>query len=507
MKTQLFSFVLALLLTGSGALKAQDRQDEYIGLPGDNLNLYAVMHLFQNSETLEGFERSLNDPETIINNLDLNGDNSVDYIMVYNYADGNIHTIVLRVAINENEQQDVAVFTVEKLRDGAVQIQLIGDQALYGANYIIEPVYSETPNPGYASTVTKQKVQTRRNVTVVRTTYYEVASWPVIVYIYQPTYSLWRSSYRWGYYPIYWHPRAPHYYHYYYGYHYNWYDHYYTYYRPWKQPRCVHYRTVYYTTIRNYSPTVVVNINKGTYKNTYSRPEKKSDGERVYAQRQSTGSNIPPGKSSVGAAEGIQGSRPGQEVNERGTRPVNEGRTTEVRDLRTGNATRTNTETSSSRNETASPGRSSRSEDAQKTTAPRREDATSKERQENRASREQVAHPRSEESSRTSRPASPATKKESTTNSSKEKSSSSGRVERPSSEPGKSVTRTAPASSKKESRPAVESSKPAKTESRTESRVKTPDRSSSKSAGKAESKSSGSHQSSSETKSNSPGRR
>ncbi|MBE0663074.1 MAG: hypothetical protein IH597_11480 [Bacteroidales bacterium] len=488
MKTQLFSFVLALLLAASSALKAQDRPDEYLGLPGDNLNLYAVMHLFQNSETLEGFERSLNDPETIINNLDLNGDNAVDYIMVYNYADGNIHTIVLRVALNENEQQDVAVFTVEKLRDDAVQIQLIGDEALYGANYIIEPMYDETPNPGYATTVTK-KVKTRRNVTVVQTTYYEVASWPVIVYMYQPTYRVWRSAYRWGYYPVYWHPWTPHYYHYYYGYHYNWYDHYYAHYRPWKQPRSVHYRNVYYSSIRNYSPTVVVNINKGTYKDTYSRPEKRSEGERVYAHRQSTGSNLP-GRSSVGAAEGRQGSRPTPDVNERGTRSVNEGRTREVRDLRTG----------SSRNETASPGRSSRSEDAQRTTAPRREDARPIEKKVNRSSREQAAPPRNVEPTRTSRPASP--KKESTINSSKEKSSS-GRIERPkSAEPKKSVTRSAPASSKKESRSAVERSKPAKSESRTVNRVKTQERNSSnKSAGKVESKSSGSRKSSTETKS------
>jgi hypothetical protein len=490
MKTQLFSFVLALLLAASSALKAQDRPDEYLGLPGDNLNLYAVMHLFQNSETLEGFERSLNDPETIINNLDLNGDNLVDYIMVYNYADGNIHTIVLRVALNENEQQDVAVFTVEKLRDDAVQIQLIGDEALYGANYIIEPVYDETPNPGYATTVTK-KVKTRRNVTVVRTTYYEVASWPVIVYIYQPTYRVWRSAYRWGYYPVYWNPWAPHYYHYYYGYHYNWYDHYYAYYRPWKQPRSVYYRTVYYSSIRNYSPTVVVNVNKGTYKDTYSRPEKRSEGERVYAQRQSTGGNLPPGRSSVGSSEGRQGSRPAPGVNERGTKSVNDGRTREVRDLRTG----------SSRNETASPGRNSRSEDAQKSTAPRREDASSDQREVKRSTREQAAPSRNVEPTRTSRPASP--KKESTIKTSKERSSSSGKIERPkSSEPKKTVTRTAPASSKKENRSSVGSSKPAKSESRTVNRVKTQDRSSSKSAGKVESRSSGSRKSSSETKSN-----
>ena len=31
-----------------------------LGLPGDNLDLYAVMDLFQKSKTIEDFEKSLN---------------------------------------------------------------------------------------------------------------------------------------------------------------------------------------------------------------------------------------------------------------------------------------------------------------------------------------------------------------------------------------------------------------------------------------------------------------
>jgi len=132
-------YALAVLASASLLVSAQNYQNEYLGLPGDNLNLYAVMNLFQETETLEGFERSLNDSENMINNLDLNGDNLIDYITVADYVDGNVHTIVLRAALDRNEQQDVAVFVVEELRNGAVQIQLIGDEALYGPNYIVEP--------------------------------------------------------------------------------------------------------------------------------------------------------------------------------------------------------------------------------------------------------------------------------------------------------------------------------------------------------------------------------
>jgi hypothetical protein len=287
MKKLIITSIVALLFAGSSSLTAQNWPDEYLGLPGDNLNLFAVMNLFQESETLEGFERSLNDPDKMINNLDLNGDNYVDYLMVFDYVEGNVHTIVIRVALNKREYQDVAVFTVEKFRDGSVQVQLIGDEALYGPNYIVEPYYAETPNPGYRGNVTQTQ---SRNVTVVRTTYYEVAHWPVIVYISRPVYRPWRSVYYYGYYPVYWRPWTPHYWHFYYGYHYNWHSHYYAYYRPWRHHRCGYYHTGYYTGIRNYSPVVIVNINKGTYKNTYSRPDTRKQGEVLYTQRHGSGS-------------------------------------------------------------------------------------------------------------------------------------------------------------------------------------------------------------------------
>lgn len=45
-------FFLAVL--GSASF-AQTASEEKLNLPGDNLNLYAVMNLFRESETLEGF--------------------------------------------------------------------------------------------------------------------------------------------------------------------------------------------------------------------------------------------------------------------------------------------------------------------------------------------------------------------------------------------------------------------------------------------------------------------
>ena len=277
MKKILLTSVLAVLVAFGTTVRAQEYPDEYLGLPGDNLNLYAVMKLFQESETLEAFERSLNDENTRINNLDLNGDNFVDYIMVNDYVDGDVHTIVLRVALDRNEFQDVAVFMVQKFRNGSVQIQLIGDEALYGQNYIVEPNYAETPNPGYMG-----KPGKRVTVNVIYTSYWEVAEWPMIRYIYMPGYNIWHSSWYWGYYPPYWHPWNSCYWHYYYGYHYNWYYDYYRHYRHWHQPRWNGYHTFYYAGHHSYSPKVYEHINKGTYNATYSHPEQRRDGEVLF---------------------------------------------------------------------------------------------------------------------------------------------------------------------------------------------------------------------------------
>jgi hypothetical protein len=279
MKKLIFTSILALLLAGVSTIKAQEWPEEYLGLPGDNLNLYAVMDLFQKSETLEGFEKNLNDENSRINNLDLNGDNLVDYIMVSDYVDGDVHNIVLRVALNQKEYQDVAVFTVQKFGNGEVQIQLIGDEALYGRNYIVEPIYAETPNPGYTG-----RTRYTSNVGVVTTTYYDLAYWPVIRYIYRPDYIIWRSAWYWGYWPAYWYSWSPYYWHYYYGYHYNWFDHYYAHYHHCDHYRYHGYNDFYYSNVRVHSPMVSININKGYYKSTYSRPEQRKDGEALYAR-------------------------------------------------------------------------------------------------------------------------------------------------------------------------------------------------------------------------------
>ena len=285
MKTIVATSVMTALLIISIGTQAQNQGEDYLGLPGDNLNLYAVMKLFQESQTLEEFERNLNDENSRINNLDLNGDNQIDYISVFDNVHGNVHNIVLQVAINAREKQDVAVFTVERDDNGNIWLQLTGDEALYGKNYIIEPVFgnaAETPNPGYIGNATTVNGRSVVAVNTVNPTVVTVTAWPIVTYIYSPRYVVWRSPWYWGYYPPYWRTWSPYYWHYYYGYHYNWYPRYYSYYHRTYYHRHDYWQTYYYRPVRTYSVVVTRNISSGHYKATYSRPDQRSRGEALY---------------------------------------------------------------------------------------------------------------------------------------------------------------------------------------------------------------------------------
>ena len=84
MKFNLLSIIiLAISLFSLPAYSQKDAAAaDTLGLPGDNLDLFAVLDLFQKSKTIEDFEKELNLEKNGINNLDLNLDKKVDFIKV-----------------------------------------------------------------------------------------------------------------------------------------------------------------------------------------------------------------------------------------------------------------------------------------------------------------------------------------------------------------------------------------------------------------------------------------
>jgi hypothetical protein len=301
--------LFSLLLIFCVSAEQQD-EPESLGLPGDNLNLYAVLKLFQESKTLESFERSLNAEDTKINNLDLNNDNKTDYIKVEDIVEDKLHNIVLKVDVDRKEQQDVAVFIVDNKDDDNVTIQLIGDEALYGKDYIVEPNYSEaippseTPNPGYVKQSTTTTKDADGNTIIVNNyTTKQTANWGVIRFMFSPSYVVWRSPWSWNYYPSYWTPWKPWYWHQYYGYHSHWHNHYYSHYHRPSYYRNPIARQTYNDRFHKRSSVYVKNVNRGLYKKTYSKPETRVLGSKLYSQSY-------PSKINSGASSNLAAKKP-----------------------------------------------------------------------------------------------------------------------------------------------------------------------------------------------------
>lgn len=283
------------LLLASYAVQAQDKEPESLGLPGDNLNLYAVLKIFQESKTLEEFEKRLNDEEEKINNLDLDNDDKIDYITVTDNVKDEVHSIALEVSLNKDEKQGVAVFVVSREKNGGASVQVIGDEDLYGKDYIIEPQYADdggTPNPGYSGNEQAAAVQTETQQT--RITYVEVYNWPIVSFIYVPSYRPWASPWYWGYYPGWWRPWRPHYWHWYYGYHYHWNYWYNRYYRRWNWYRYNNWYNWYYGSggWRRRSVVYYQHYNQGLYRKTYSKPETRLEGSASFVKKYPTAPSI-----------------------------------------------------------------------------------------------------------------------------------------------------------------------------------------------------------------------
>ncbi len=172
-----------------------------LGMAGDNLDLYAVLDLFLKSKTIEGFEKSLNEQKTGINNLDLDLDKKVDFIKVVTKKDSDAYTFILQDAVSKTETQDVAVILVNKDKNNKVNVQIVGDEDLYGKDYVIEPKTSPTPsvtaNPAYSGTDPVTKDVPASTTTVV------VQSAPIVQYVYSPAYVPYYPPYYYGYHPPY----------------------------------------------------------------------------------------------------------------------------------------------------------------------------------------------------------------------------------------------------------------------------------------------------------------
>ncbi|MCQ2311282.1 MAG: hypothetical protein MJZ64_05990 [Paludibacteraceae bacterium] len=146
MKT--WTMLAAMLLLGGMAVT---RADDKVTVEATNedisesLDLKAVANLFGEVKDLKEFEEKLNAEDTHLSNLDLNGDGSVDYLRVVETKDGDNHLVLIQAVLAKDVFQDVASIYVEHKGNKEVTVQVVGDEYIYGTNYVIEPVYIYRP--------------------------------------------------------------------------------------------------------------------------------------------------------------------------------------------------------------------------------------------------------------------------------------------------------------------------------------------------------------------------
>lgn len=197
MKKSITTFFVILAITFNFAQESDSPE-----FTGDNFSLEGALAMFKKANSLEEFEKMLNQEDNNINNLDLNNDGNIDYINVDDIKENDNHVIVLSTFVNEIEKQDIATIGIEKTGKEETTLQIEGDQDLYAENTIAEPFDT-------ANQLQKSKGGPSVAEISIQRIFVNVWFWPSVRFLYAPNYVTWISTNRWGFYPRWfkpWHP-------------------------------------------------------------------------------------------------------------------------------------------------------------------------------------------------------------------------------------------------------------------------------------------------------------
>jgi hypothetical protein len=194
--------ILLLLTLGITTTFSQENKNDLPEYTGDNFSLEGALALFKKANSLEEFEKLINDENNNVNNLDLNNDGETDYIVVQDIQEKDIHIIVLSTYLNENEKQDIATIGIEKTGNEEAMLQIEGDSELYAENTIVEPFEVVEKIEKSKGGPNIPKITTNRIIV-------NVWFWPSVRFLYAPSYVVWVSPHRWGFYPRWWKPWRP----------------------------------------------------------------------------------------------------------------------------------------------------------------------------------------------------------------------------------------------------------------------------------------------------------
>lgn len=188
---KLFILLIVVVVTTFGF--SQDvAKPEFIG---EDFSLEGALAMFKKSNSLEEFEKHLNTEENNVNNLDLNDDGTIDYITVDDIVEKDTHIIVLSTYLSGTEKQDIATIGIEKTGAESAILQIEGDENLFAENTIAEPF--EVDEKSVKSGNGGPSVPNINTIRIVVNVWF----WPCVRVIYAPTYVVYVSSHRWGFYP------------------------------------------------------------------------------------------------------------------------------------------------------------------------------------------------------------------------------------------------------------------------------------------------------------------
>jgi hypothetical protein len=184
-------------------------QTDSTGLPGDDFSLQGALALFKKSTSVEEFEKLLNTESSNVNNLDLNNDGQTDYVKVIDKFDNGVHAFILQVPVAENENQDIAVIELEKTGNESAHLQIIGDEDIYGEEVIVEPDGDSEGTAMMMSTGARYDHGPAALLHQPAAIVVNVWAWPVVRFVYAPSYIVWASPWHWTRRPVWWRPWRP----------------------------------------------------------------------------------------------------------------------------------------------------------------------------------------------------------------------------------------------------------------------------------------------------------
>ncbi|MCD6429986.1 MAG: hypothetical protein J7L57_02060 [Deltaproteobacteria bacterium] len=130
-----FVLILISFFWPSGGEKQYNVNVQSIAYGSEGLDLATVGSLLKKAENAAALEHLLNDPNTGLNNLDLDEDGKVDYIKVTEYGTEQAKGFSLTVEPVAGETQEVATITIEKSADDQANVEVKGNEQIYGQNH------------------------------------------------------------------------------------------------------------------------------------------------------------------------------------------------------------------------------------------------------------------------------------------------------------------------------------------------------------------------------------